>query len=667
MKSKNNICHSSTIILLTILASITFADKQDNAIKNIPDRFRDAPQCLTGPRLLHVGETMTFKFYLPMDINVDEGAIAELYVRYLEQAPLDMEIDSQQGLEWLKQLKHETIKLSFRNNLARFDYTPKLTGNYLLRWKVGGEIFYRYFAVIDDKYIVINMTSTQYVTVHYQDKKELNRRILHRTGTPTDYYLWANDFQEDNKDYQLLLDNNRYYGDMVMVMFPEDISVDYSENERYDEYKGAFERVVDLLPDIADTKAGRIGNTEINFPCILFRSPFNTSRGYTRTFKNLGLQNLCGLQCANERPWQGMPQFPYFASETDCRQPDQSPKGTVVTHQWDMAGSWHFLGPVSWHYEVAKQGCMYAKSPNKDKIVPDFKQTCHCLNAGLLEYENLTKMNGHPAFVCGPIFEAPPHVPTDFVDNYLRFMYFEAPKDYRLVYARSIDVAQYYLRHYEVTPRTIFVSTTDHHSYDTSWLPPMLQSGMSLARDHLSWDTRFMHHVMAERKSVSPDQKARDHANMSSMGLSHNSNEPMSLEFLLIEDQHRSIRFERQCPIPVWWYDYTEKLGTSNNGVALKHVETPLPKIKPLVWTKEGRDWKTTMHLETDKSFSNYAVCIWELPLEWNPAIDRVKVNAKETLLAFNPNGEYHLVLFFDLKQPETDLKIRLQSHKEEN
>ena len=55
---------------------------------------------------------------------------------------------------------------------------------------------------------------------------------------------------------------------------------------------------------------------------------------------------------------------------------------------------------------------------------------------------------------------------SQFVERYQRFMAFEAPKQHKVVYARSIDIADYYRRHFHATPRTVFVSKTDHVTHD---------------------------------------------------------------------------------------------------------------------------------------------------------------------------------------------------------
>ena len=60
-------------------------------------------------------------------------------------------------------------------------------------------------------------------------------------------------------------------------------------------------------------------------------------------------------------------------------------------------------------------------------------------------------------------------------------------------------------------------------------------------------------------------------------------------------------------------------------------------------------------------AFNDYAITLWGLPDEFarNPDPARIKTNAKEFALAKKTNGEYHLVLIFDLK-PDLLLKVEL-------
>jgi len=48
----------------------------------------------------------------------------------------------------------------------------------------------------------------------------------------------------------------------------------------------------------------------------------------------------------------------------------------------------------------------------------------------------------------------------DFIEKYQWLVAFEFPKRHPVAFARSIDIADYYRRHFRVTPRTVFVSRT---------------------------------------------------------------------------------------------------------------------------------------------------------------------------------------------------------------
>jgi hypothetical protein len=63
--------------------------------------------------------------------------------------------------------------------------------------------------------------------------------------------------------------------------------------------------------------------------------------------------------------------------------------------------------------------------------------------------------------------------------------------------------------------------------------------------------------------------------------------------------------------------------------------------------------------MQTQARFPNYAVCLWALPADLQPAAERIETNAKDFLLARNADGESHLVLCFDL-EPGAQVRVRL-------
>ena len=90
------------------------------------------------------------------------------------------------------------------------------------------------------------------------------------------------------------------------------------------------------------------------------------------------------------------------------------------------------------------------------------------------------------------------------------------------------------------TPRTVFVSKTDHPLYDMWWLCTWCADGILVPREQIPWDTKPSS-VFRVRETVQP------------------SKDPLSYEYVLIEDQQRQMRFERECPNPIWWFDYTRR------------------------------------------------------------------------------------------------------------
>jgi hypothetical protein len=227
-----------------------------------------------------------------------------------------------------------------------------------------------------------------------------------------------------------------------------------------------------------------------------------------------------------------------------------------------------------------------------------------------------------------------------FVERYQRFMAFEVPKQHKLVYARSIDLADYYRRHFRVTPRTVFVSRTDHVRYDMWWLCHWCNYNVLVPREIIPWETRLSS-VFRLRETAYPFK------------------DPLSYEYVLVEDQQHSIRFERECPNPVWWFDYTRQ-ERGPQGSAIDYVRTPDVDVRRSPWSQDGRGWTITLRLLTSAEFEDYAICLWDLPAAAHPEAARIETNAKEFLLARNTEGEYHLVLFFDLK-PNAEIRVTLR------
>jgi hypothetical protein len=139
--------------------------------------------------------------------------------------------------------------------------------------------------------------------------------------------------------------------------------------------------------------------------------------------------------------------------------------------------------------------------------------------------------------------------------------------------------------------------------------------------------------------------------------------DPRSTEYLLVEDQRRQLRFERECPTPIWWFDYTnQESEVTPKGSTLKFHPTPEVRVERTRWQASEAGLTLKLKMDTEASQPDYAIALWGLPEEFtrNPDPARLETNAKETTLAWNTAGEYHLVLGFDLA-PGTELTVTIK------
>lgn len=593
------------------------------------EKHSACPQWTTSSRLLRIGESITFTFHLPTDTS---GGSLSVFPRYLEQAKPGKAFRAGGALDWLDALPSETISLPPPACTFSISYSPKNLGNYLARWRLGQETFYRYFSVIEDDSIVLRFSTFGPLE---------SEPSLHSTGIPLDYRLSAAQFDPVDPLFQRLYSHHRKFGDSLIPFLPDmPSSYTVSDEERAALYRNLLEKARSAMPFPDDIRSARV---EMNHP---------VDPGYTRILGELGVRDHCGLQEANAKPWLGMPEFPYFSSPADCRKTNQAEGGDVVAHQWDFCGGFHFLGPVSWHYKVGEG---------------DWSLSEKCLRDGMEELKNLAAINGHPAFAY-PLYDGvlPPGYPDDgildsgfpnpkftydlgdekspqsmhsFVEHYQRFIAFELPKTYKLVYARSIDIADYYTRHFTFTPRTVFVSKTDHVEYDKWWLCHWGNDNLLVPRAELAWTTRISD-IHAKRRET------------------RYFKDPLSFEYIQVEDQGRSMRFEYACPNPVWWFDYREE-KTGPQGSSITHTETPDVEIKRSKWTQTDQNWTQTLKISTEATFPNYAITLWDLPAAFSGNPSQVRTNAKECIVAWNRSYEYRLILVFDLV-PNLELEVVL-------
>jgi hypothetical protein len=132
--------------------------------------------------------------------------------------------------------------------------------------------------------------------------------------------------------------------------------------------------------------------------------------------------------------------------------------------------------------------------------------------------------------------------------------------------------------------------------------------------------------------------------------------DPLSYEFILVEEGRWSIRFERECPNPIWRFDYAVQTSTPT-GSAVVRTNTPDVHIPTARWERQGGDMVLKLALRSETPFADYAIAVWDLPKEIRSS-PLTAANTKECLKVRNTDGEEHAVLFFDLK-PNMQIELR--------
>lgn len=596
---------------------------------HLNEHHRHVPQWATSSRLLRVGEAIDFELLLPDGTDPEDLVVFE---RYLERAEPGAAFSADGDLSWLEGIEPRVLPLETADKRGAATYCPEQPGSYLARWRAGGETLYRYFAVIEDNWAV----------VRFSTGVELDPRPnLHATGIPLDYRLpvvrvdrsrmsyagTSGQFDAGDPVFRALLAHHRLYGDAVIPHLPDTPDMDVEQRSEY--YGGLLGIAGELLPDRHSVRSARVS----------MRHPLDT--GYTETFARLGVNDHCGLEEANTAPWLGMPEFPYFSSPVDCRKVNQARGGQVVAHEWDFCGGWHFLGPAVWHHEMSEGR---------------WDDTGRCIRQGVAEAVNSSRLSGHPVFLY-PLYDGAyerGQPEFEWAERLQELLAFQLTKEHPLAFARSLDIADYFRRHFPVTPTTVFVSSTDHLEYDRHWLVGWNNHGVGVTQDRLPWDTRSSELRVASRSG--PVQHLIPKSAESMPGI---SKDPLSTEYILVEDQHRQVRFERACPLPVWYFDYTDQQERPE-GSSIAHTITPDVRVDPPVWRRTADGLSTELAVESEAKFPGYALALWDLPGDYDPSAWRIETTAESHLLASNTNGEHHLVLMFDLEAGEQALTVRL-------
>ena len=186
----------------------------------------------------------------------------------------------------------------------------------------------------------------------------------------------------------------------------------------------------------------------------------------------------------------------------------------------------------------------------------------------------------------------------------------------------------------------MFVSKTDHVHYDKWWLCTWGNESRLVPSEELAWGTQVSR-LHAERDASRRMFK-----------------DPLSYEYIQVEDARRSMRFEYACPNPIWWFDYTEE-ERGPQGSTITATKTPDVQITRSEWTRANDEWTLTLQMQSAVSFADYAIALWHLPDGLDPNVANIRTDAKECIVAWNRLGEHRLILVFDLV-PDMDLNIAI-------
>ena len=135
--------------------------------------------------------------------------------------------------------------------------------------------------------------------------------------------------------------------------------------------------------------------------------------------------------------------------------------------------------------------------------------------------------------------------------------------------------------------------------------------------------------------------------------------DPLSLEYVLVEDHRRSVRFERECPNPVWWFDYT-KQEKGPRGSSILHTETPNVQVERSGWVRDGQlPPDDPAHAHRPRRCLTMPWQFGICPRSFRAIARRSAPTRRSSSSLGTANREYRLMLFFDLK-PDAELTVSL-------
>jgi hypothetical protein len=554
-------------------------------------------------RLVDLGESVVFTLH---GCTTDD--LFEIFPRYLESCDPEEARQSTEPLEWLNDIEREV--LTPQDNVR---YTPQATGNYIARWtsrRYGVE--YRYFAVIDESYVIYRPAIWDWPTPIPVD----GGPEIHNGGLPLDW-VYGSEHTNELQIPRLLSEQRRYGGGVVYGMAEscDESSVDDVTNNLHDTVANLLQQGLDIRRVANLWYGGGLTNEKVD---VARAVGFDVIDGYVPRADGYGM---------------GAPYYPFYINQTDYRFPSQDGPTSAMACVLDFVGSWHFHGPIGFHRPSAKgsweRARFYIDLAAQEAVTTARNSARHNFITTLVNFESPVSW-GTPAYEIHWDDERG----REFFDNYMHLLAFEHTRTWPIVFARAVDYADYFRTHYTEMPRRIVNSITHDLEYDKYWTDEWHENGVK--------PTGYV--PVDQSLRAFRDERAVPRFNMS-----------MSLEFINYNDNQRTCRFEYACPKPVHYYDLT---GATPWPKHPPEVDLPDPDIS--ISVQSSRDqYEISYTLTTDTSYPDYLMAIWDIPREYREC--HVVTNAKEFMWVENTDGNCRGIIRFDL-EPECTVNLRFAS-----
>jgi hypothetical protein len=540
-------------------------------------------------------------------------AALEVFPRYLEACDPAKVAASSTPLGWLDGLDREALPLRrAADGAVHAAYTPPAPGNYIARLRGADGDLYRYFAAIDERYVVYRALA---LDEHPPPGYPTGFR---NAGVPID---WVSP-PPGHAAVPHLAAYQRTYGDGVLPYLRVDASRPRDE--------AAYARL--LAARLAEHAAA-------GFPfegCLTLRQPTNAA---VRAARRLGVDVL-DAYTPNNPATLGAPTFPFYLADDDFRRAGRRRPGAAVGNTLDFVATYHFLGPVDVHIIASgndrRVAAAHVDLAAREAVLAARNSGVHLFATFLVTLEDwVTRSLATHPHLCpidpptGPALEA-------WVTEFMHACTVLLPRRYPIVFARLVDYAAYFRAHHPVMPTRIVSYTTHTPAYDRHWTPEWWREGYA--------------GVLAEPLPVSQDL-----SELRAARVFPEWGSPRAPEQIWFQSQELHCRFERACPKPVRYFRLDGGPAVPD-GVTMPEVCVPDPRLRIATTVEAGR-FEVAFTLSGGQRFPDYMLAVWDIPREL--ADGPVATNARECRLVTNLDGDRRALLRFDL-EPETNVWLRL-------